>query len=213
MEQKEQSDLARAAERRAAEVIDSILREKQRESNNTSINPQNKNTMDNQEMKQEAERLIYGVTINDVRNVLDDMNYRSRLISERNQLVVTLAADEDCPRDMIIVFSVEGKNNDWIKSFAFADDHTVDVQSGSVMGHTLYLLNDYNQGTRYSKAYLQEDTIYIERHDFADRVVSYKWLSETVNLSIRIAWRFFCDRLFTAENASWTGVPVAKKSE
>ncbi len=84
-------------------------------------------------------RIIEKVTLNDVRECLDNLGFNSKYYREENVVVSWLSADEDFEYDVLLMFRIEGDNNDWIKMQARAKDQIIPQDNEGVELMNAYL--------------------------------------------------------------------------
>lgn len=145
-------------------------------------------------------RIIEKVTLNDVRECLDEMNFNSKYLREEQLVVSWYSADEDFGYDVMFLFRIEGENNDWIKIKARASKQFIPTDDGGNELMNAYLnVNRYNRDRRYARAYVERDSeddkfFYVfEENLVGDQPLTFEYLLENIKLFCPSAWHFFCN--------------------
>ncbi len=144
-------------------------------------------------------QILEKISIGDVRDCLDEMKFNSKIYKEEGVVVTTFDADEKFNHDVMILFRVEGKDNDWLKMIARADNQFISSDNGESLMEAYLIANRYNNYRRYAKAYVDRDDTnglffyMFEENLVADQPITFDFLKENIEIFCSSAWHFYSE--------------------
>lgn len=133
-------------------------------------------------------KMANSVNILMLRNLCDEMGFRSKIDSD-GDICLVLSADDDFGHDVCVFIRATEKSTYRIWGMAGfkVEQHNV--------GKVLLKLNDYNKSSLFMKAYLEESgLVIVERGELLDEEVSEEFIkANCIGMCITLIWNFFKD--------------------
>lgn len=115
------------------------------------------------------------------------LNERGLKFQKRDKsIIVRYGGIKDFSHELVIEFMID---NGWLKCSSFLENYKIHCNNIEDF------LNHYNSTTRFCKAYIMENNIYLTRFDFINQFWEYNDLKNTIFFSIDVMCDFIVDNV------------------